>query len=54
MDQRIMPVITELGRELGYTLIFRKFESGLVFADERVDVTPEVIERLDASGSGGR
>ncbi len=34
---------------MGYTLIFRKFESGLIYADEAVDITKLVITRLDAA-----
>ena len=50
IDQRVMPVINQLGKEMGFTLIFRKFESGLIYADEAIDITPLVIQRLDASG----
>ena len=39
IDQRVMPVINQVGKEGGYTLIFHKFESGLVYADEAVDIT---------------
>jgi outer membrane protein len=49
IDQRVMPVINQLGKEMGFTLIFRKFESGLIYADEAIDITPLVIQRLDAS-----
>jgi outer membrane protein len=49
VDQRVMPVINQIGKEMGYTLIFRKFESGLIYADEAVDITPTVIKRLDAN-----
>ena len=49
VDQRVMPVISQVGKELGYTLIFRKFESGLIYADEAVDITPIIIQRLDAA-----
>lgn len=49
VDQRVMPVINSVGKELGYTLIFRKFESGLIYADEAVDITPIIIQRLDAA-----
>ncbi len=47
VDKAIMPIIDQLGQEQGYTLIFRKFDSGLVFADSRVDLTAEVVRRLD-------
>ena len=54
IDQRVMPVINQLGKELGYTLIFRKFESGLIYADEAVDITKVVIQRLDAAPQQGK
>jgi outer membrane protein len=52
VDQKVMPIINTYGQEMGYDLIFRKFESGLIYADEGVDVTQEIIRRLDA-GAGG-
>jgi outer membrane protein len=52
VDKKVMPVINQLGKEQGYTLIFRKFESGLIYADEAVDITAQVIQRLDG-GAGG-
>jgi outer membrane protein len=52
IDDRVMPVINQVGKELGYTLIFRKFESGLIYADEAVDITAVVIQRIDAASQG--
>jgi outer membrane protein len=52
IDDRVMPVINQVGKELGYTLIFRKFESGLIYADDAVDITNVVIQRIDASAQG--
>jgi len=54
IDQRVMPVINQLGKEQGYTLIFRKFESGLIYADETVDITTSVIQRLDGAAAPGK
>lgn len=54
IDQRVMPVINQVGKELGYTLIFRKFESGLIYADEAVDITKVIIQRLDAAPTQGK
>lgn len=51
LEGKIMPVINALGKEQGYTMIFRKFESGLVYADDALDITSSVIQRLDAQGS---
>lgn len=52
IDDRVMPVINQVGKELGYTLIFRKFESGLIYADDAVDITNVVIQRIDAGAQG--
>lgn len=53
VESAVMPIITQVGRELGYTLIFNKFDSGLVFADEASDITTLVIERYNAVAGGG-
>jgi len=29
-------------------MIFRKFESGLIYADDAIDITSAVVQRLDA------
>jgi len=49
LEQRIMPIIDQIGKEQGLTLIFNKFQSGLVFADEAVDITDEVIRRFNTA-----
>ena len=46
-NSQIMPVIDSVGREQGFVLIFNKFEAGLLFADEKVDITDAVIARFD-------
>jgi len=51
IDKGVMPVINQVGKEMGYTLIFRKFESGLIYADEAIDITKTVVERLDAAAA---
>jgi len=47
LEKKIMPIINEIGREKKYTLIFNKFQSGLVFADEAMDITDEVLKRFN-------
>ena len=47
LEERILPVIDQVGREQTITLIFNKFQSGLVFADDSVDITEEVIRRFN-------
>jgi outer membrane protein len=51
IDEKVMPVINQLGKEQGYTMIFRKFESGLIYADDAIDITQAVIQRLDAAAA---
>lgn len=52
IEAQVMPIINEIGKQGGYSLIFNKFGSGLVYADESTDITGEVIRRFDAAGAG--
>jgi len=60
LQRRVMPVISQIGKEKGFTLIFNKFQSGLVFADDTADITDDVLKRFNttvampapAAGSG--
>lgn len=47
IEQKVMPAINEIGKEGGYSFIFRKYESGLIYADEAGDITELVIQRMD-------
>lgn len=49
LEERILPIIDEVGKEKGMTLIFNKYQSGLVYADEAVDITDEVILRFNTA-----
>ena len=49
LEAKIKPVIDALGKEMGLAAIFNKFESGLVYASEAIDITPTVIERFNAA-----
>lgn len=49
LEESIMPIINEVGQERGLTLIFNKFQSGLVYADEAVDITDDVIRRFNTA-----
>lgn len=49
LEKRIMPVINEVAREQGYALVFNKFNSGLLFADDKsVDLTEAVITKFNS------
>lgn len=47
LEKQIMPIINELGREKKLALIFNKFQSGLVYADDAIDITDEVLRRFN-------
>jgi outer membrane protein len=44
LERRVFPIINQVGKEKGFTVIFNKFQSGLVYADEAVDVTDDVLK----------
>jgi outer membrane protein len=51
LQVKIEPVIDALGKEMGLALIFNKFESGLVYASDAVEITETVIQRFNAAGT---
>ena len=54
IEQSVFPVINQIGKEGGYTLVFNKFNSGLVYADESVDITAQVIARYNQTAPAGQ
>ncbi|MGA7992258.1 MAG: OmpH family outer membrane protein, partial [Thermoanaerobaculia bacterium] len=49
LEKRIMPVINDVAKEQGYQLVFNKFNSGLLFADDKgVDLTDAVITKFNS------
>ena len=47
LEAKIKPVIDALGKEMGLAAIFNKFESGLVYASEAIDITETVVKRFN-------
>lgn len=47
LEKEIMPVINEIGKEMGFAVIFNKLEAGLVFASDAVDITDVVVKRVN-------
>ncbi len=47
LEGKIKPVIDQIGKEMGLAMIFNKFESGLVYASEAIDITDTVIKRFN-------
>jgi len=48
---RLSPIIQEVATERGLHLLFSVTDSGLVWADQSLDVTTDVIEKFDALGA---
>ena len=52
LNQKIMPVVDQIGKEMGLAAIFNKFESGLIYASDAIDITDAVVKRFnDAQGA---
>ena len=49
LERRVFPVINQVGKEKGYTLIFNKFQSGLVYADDGIDITDDVLKQFNTT-----
>ena len=52
LENKIKPVIDSIGKEMGLAAIFNKFESGLVYASEAIDITEPVIVRFNTAQGG--
>lgn len=48
-QRRIAPVIEQVGKERGLHYIFNGPDSGLVWADAALDITTDIVKRLDAA-----
>lgn len=48
--ESLLSVVQEVGKKNAYTLILEKTESSLVYADESIDITDQVIKAFDARG----
>jgi outer membrane protein len=51
LENKIKPVIDALGKEMGLAAIFNKFESGLVYASDAIDLTDTVIQRFNGAAT---
>jgi len=49
LEAKIKPVIDAIGKEMGLAAIFNKFESGLVYASDAIDITDTVVTRFNAA-----
>lgn len=52
IEREVLPIIGEVGEEMGFTLILNKFQSGLLFASDSVDITNTILQRFDRGAAG--
>ena len=50
-QRKVGPVIEQVAREKGLQLLFSQGDSGLIWADAGLDLTADVIRRLDAAAA---
>ncbi len=48
--ESLLKVVQDVGKSEGYAIILEKTESSLVYADESIDITNEVIKVFDKQG----
>jgi outer membrane protein len=49
----LVKITQSYGKEKGFTFVFEKSESALLFADETTEITDEIIKRYDAAFAQG-
>jgi len=54
LEREILPIINEVGKEMGFAAIFNKFESGLVYASEAIDITDVIVKRYNEKVSSSQ
>jgi Skp family chaperone for outer membrane proteins len=54
IQEELIPIVTQLGKEKGLDIIFDLGKSGAVYFNPTIDVTEEVIKRYDASKAAGK
>ena len=51
--QKVNPIIEQVAKEKGLQIVFNGGDAGFAWADPGLDLTSEVIKRLDASDQAG-
>lgn len=51
IEKDLMPVINQVGKEMGFAAIFNKYQSGLVYASEAIDITDVIVKRFNETSA---
>lgn len=52
LEKELMPLIENLGRQKGFTIIIDVTRPGIVYYDKAIDITADVIKAVDAKYPG--
>jgi outer membrane protein len=47
LERQLLPVINEIGKEMGFAAIFNRVDSGIVYASEAIDITDVITKRFN-------
>jgi outer membrane protein len=50
LRQKLLDIVTEVGKEQGFTLVLERGTPGLIYARETLDITDQVVERFNKKG----
>lgn len=48
LEKAVMPLIDQIGKSKGFTIVFDITRPGIVYFDQAIDITAEVIKAFDA------
>lgn len=50
LRSKLLDIITEIGKEQGYTIVIERATPGLIYAKEALDITDQVVQRFNKKG----
>lgn len=53
LEEEVLPLIDDIGKKEGYTMMFGKLQSGLIYMDQALDITQTIIQKYDAARKAG-
>jgi outer membrane protein len=48
LQNKLIPIVQDIGKERNYTVVMQKIEEMFLYVDDEVDITDQVIKRMDA------
>jgi outer membrane protein len=50
LRDKLLGIITDYGKEQGYTMILERNTPGVIYTKEALDITDEVVQRFNKKG----